>query len=104
MITSDIFLLGLLAVSISTSLVTEAVKKICADHNISYPANTLAGIIACILSVLIGVGYSVVAAIPFSASWVVYMIALTGLSWVCAMVGYDKVIQTLGQLNLIKKG
>ena len=104
MITMDIFLLGLLAVSVFTGLATEGVKKICAEHNIGYAANTLAGTIAGILAILIGSGYAVVAAIPFSASLIVYILALMCLSWICAMAGYDKVIQTLGQLNIAKKG
>lgn len=35
----------------------------------------------------------------FDVTWVVYLIALIGLSWLCAMVGYDKVIQALSQIR-----
>lgn len=92
MITMDIFLLGLLVISTLTGLTTEAVKKILTEHNVAYRANTVAGIVATVLSVGVGIGYSIIAGISFSAALVVYIIALMFMSWLCSMVGYDKVI------------
>lgn len=102
MITMDIFLLGLMIVSTLTGLVTEAVKKIMAERNCEYRPNTIAGIVASALSAVIGICYVVLAGITFNAQIVVYIIALIFMSWLCAMVGYDKVIGLFKNTN--KKG
>lgn len=92
MITFDTFLTGLMIISALTGFVTEAVKKILDEHNKTYRTNTLAGIVAAALSLLVGVGYVILAGIAFSLQIVVYIIALILLSWLCSMVGYDKVL------------
>lgn len=93
MITFETFLTGLMLVSGLTGLVTEAVKKILDEHKVKNVAsNTLAGIVSAVLSILISIGYVIIAAIPFTAQIVVCIVALMLLSWLCAMVGYDKVI------------
>ena len=95
MITFDVFLVGLMVVSTLTSLVTEAIKKILAERESKYHANTLAGIVAVILSAGIGAGYIVLTGTSFTSQIVVCIIALMFMSWLCAMVGYDKVIDYL---------
>lgn len=95
MITFDVFLVGLMVVSTLTSLVTEAIKKILAERESKYNANTLAGIVAVILSAGIGAGYIVLTGTSFTSQIVVCIIALMFMSWLCAMVGYDKVIDYL---------
>lgn len=92
MITMDVFLTGLLVVSTLTGLSTEAVKKILTEFKVGYHANTLAGIVSTVLSVAIGVGYVIIAGLSFTASMIVCIVALAFVSWLCAMVGYDKVI------------
>lgn len=59
----------------------------------------VAGIVAVVFSVLVDIGYTVVNNMAFDAVWVVYLISLIILSWLCAMLGYDKVIQTLAQIG-----
>lgn len=100
MINVEIFLLGLLITSTLTGLVTEAVKKILTEHNKTYRANTLAGLVALFLSGAIGAGYIVLTSTVFTSQIVVYLIALVFMSWLCAMVGYDKVIQAIGQFKM----
>ncbi len=95
----EIFLLGLLFVSTLTGLVTEAMKAICKEHGLNYYANTLAGIDATILSILVGCGYVLYTATPVTTQVVISIIALTFTSWLCAMVGYDKVIQAISQFK-----
>lgn len=97
--TLQVFLTGLLLVSILTGLVTEAIKRICEEQNMKYYSNTLAGIVSIVLAILIDVGYTLLNDIKFDVIWAVYLIALIGLSWLCAMVGYDKVIQALAQIR-----
>lgn len=101
MVNFEVFLLGLMIVSTLTSLVTEAVKKILTEYNISYRANTLAGIVSAVLSASIGTGYTLIVGNSFTAQTIVCIVALVFLSWLCAMVGYDKVI---GMFKTIDKG
>lgn len=103
MISFQTFLLGLLLISTLTGLATEAVKNIFIEKNKTYYANTLAGVVALVLSVLIGVGYMLVNELCFTAPNIVYLIALVFMSWLCAMVGYDKVIQAISQFKTSEK-
>lgn len=95
MITFETFLVGLLVVSTLTSLVTEAIKKILNSKNAKHDSNILAGIVAAGLSLMVGTGYVIMNGIAFSAQTVVCIIALMFMSWLCAMVGYDKVVQVI---------
>lgn len=99
MVNLEMFLLGLLITSTLTSLVTEAIKKLLAERDINYYSNTLVGVVALVLSVAIGVGYCVVAGIDFTSKIVVCLVAQVFMSWLCAMVGYDKVIQAVAQFK-----
>ena len=97
---TEIFLIGLMFISTLTGLVTEAIKKIFTEHNKTYHSNTISGIVSAILSVCVGVGYIIVQNIGFTAQNIVYIVALVFMSWLCAMVGYDKII---GQFKNTKK-
>ena len=99
MLSLEVFLLGLLITSTLTSLVTEAVKKIMAEHNKTYRANTLVGIVALLLSVAIGSGYIVLNGLEFTSAVIICLIAQVFMSWLCAMVGYDKVIQAISEFK-----
>lgn len=102
MISMDIFLLGLMIVSTLTGLVTEAIKKIVAERNVTYRPNTIAGIVAAVLSAALGVGYVIANGIDFTAQIVVYIIAMMFIGWLGAMVGYDKITDLFTKTN--KKG
>lgn len=91
-VTIDVFLLGLMVISTLTSLTTQGIKKILNERNITYRSNALAGIIAIVLSAAIGAGYAVVTGIAFNAQTIICIVALMYMSWLCAMVGYDKII------------
>lgn len=99
MITHEIFLLGLLLVSILTGLFTEAVKGWLRERDVGYYSNALAGYIAVILSILVSVGYLILTETAFNAKMAVYLISMMLLSWLGAMVGYDKVIQAISQFE-----
>lgn len=99
MINFEIFMLGVLVTSVFTGLVTEAIKNILSEHNVAYRANTLAGIVALVLSSAIGFGYAILSDINFTSDIVVCWVALIFVSWLCAMVGYDKVIQAISQFK-----
>ena len=93
------FFLSLMVVSALTSLTTEGIKKILTEHNKTFPPNSLSGIVAAVLSAAISIGYCVVTGTGFTSQSVVYALALIFLSWLCAMVGYDKVSQTITQMK-----
>ena len=97
------FLTALFAVSAITSLTTEAVKKALDDRNKTYHTNTLTGIIALIISSASGIGYTFVSGIGFTPSTVVSIVGFAFMSWLCAMVGYDKIAQTIGQFKTTKE-
>lgn len=94
----QVFLMLLLVVSVFTSLTVEAIKKfVGSNHTIS--CNIVAGITAVVLSVAVGVFYCILAEVSFNSHILVYLITLTFLSWLCSMVGYDKVIQAITQVT-----
>lgn len=95
----EIALMLLLVVATMTGLVTEAVKKVLQEGNISYKPNLLAGLVAVALSVGVGAAYIVLTETALTAQMGVYLIALVFLSWLSAMVGYDKVVQTISQIK-----
>jgi hypothetical protein len=103
MINFEVFLLGMILVSTFTGLTTEAVKMVLSARSIKYNANILSGIVAIVLSAAVGVGYMLIADITFTAQTIVYIVALVFLSWLCAMVGYDKVIQVVSQIKTTGK-
>lgn len=103
MMTLEIFLLLLMIISVMNGLFTEAVKKFMEEINVKYKANLLAGAVAAVLSVLIGTGYIILTEAHVNEKLAVMLIALMLLSWLSAMVGYDKVIQAISQFKINKK-
>ena len=95
----EIALMLLLVVATMTGLVTEAVKKVLQEGNVSYKPNLLAGLVAVALSVGGGAAYIVLTETALNGKLSVYLIALVFLSWLSAMVGYDKVVQTISQIK-----
>lgn len=103
MVSLQIFLLGLLMVSTLTGLATEAIKRLLEEHGAKYYSNTLAGLVSLVISLAVGVGYVLLGNMEFTTSIIVYLVALIFMSWLCAMVGYDKVIQAIGQFKSYEK-
>ena len=97
----EVFLFLLLITSVMTSLFVEGIKKMLGDKY-NFSSNILAGIVSIVVGVVVGVFYIILAEITFNAQMVVYFITLVSLSWLCAMVGYDKVVQAITQLKIDK--
>ena len=95
----SVFLMLLLIISTFTGLVTEAVKKCLQEKGKTYYANTLAGCVSVGLAIAVGAAYIILTGAAINAQMAVYLIALLFLSWLAAMVGYDKVIQTIAQIR-----
>lgn len=104
MVSLQVFLIGLSAVSVLTGIVTEAVKHVLNSLNRTYQSNILSGIVAAILAAAIGVGYVIIAGVGFTAANIVCIVALAFMGWLSAMVGYDKVVQVINQFKNVKKG
>lgn len=95
--------LALLALtSALTTLATEAVKTMIPEK-VEYSKNVLAGIVAIAVGIAVSVGYCILTKTPATKETIVYAICLVALSWICAMVGYDKVVQTITQIHTTKK-
>lgn len=96
----DMFAFALLVVSTLTGLVVQAIKAMLAEnHIVMKKPNTVAGIVAVVLAALLGVGWVLYTGAVWSVQLVLLLVALAFLSWLCAMLGYDKVMQTLAQLK-----
>lgn len=99
----QVFLMMLLIASTLTGLATEAVKVWLTERNKKYYANALAGYVSIVVSALVGVIYIIMTEATFTSQMVVFLITLVFLSWLAAMVGYDKVIQTITQFKINNK-
>ena len=102
MMSMEFFLTLLIGVSVFTALVTEAVKEMMDEYGKTYKSNILAGVVSVVLSVLAGVGYMVMTEAQINVKMAVILIALVLLSWPCAIVGYDKVMQAISQIKVAK--
>lgn len=98
----EVFLFLLLTVSIFTGLTVEALKKLLGENN-KYSSNILACVVSIVLSVIIGVFYCILTGVIFNPVIIICIVALVFLSWLCAMVGYDKVIQAITQIRTTKQ-
>ena len=99
--TMETFLLLLTSLSIITGLVTEGVKKFLDTSNVKYTSNILVLIIAVFVG---GVG-TVIYYLSKDVTWTYMNITSIFLmiiaNWLGAMIGYDKVIQTIKQLGVM---
>lgn len=88
---------ALAIVSALTTLSVQGIKKILDEQGKQYKSNLLAAIVSIVLSVTSVIGYVLYNGIAFSVQIVVMAVAFAFLSWLCAMVGYDKIVQLFKQ-------
>lgn len=94
------FIVSALAfVSVLTSLTVEGIKKLLDEQGKEYKSNLLAAIVAVVLSIAAMVCYVLYFGVGFSIQIVVITVCFAFFSWLCAMVGYDKVIQLIKQIS-----
>ena len=98
----DMFLFLMLIVSVLTGLFVEAIKKVLDSVGMKCNANLISGVVATVLAVCIDTGYIIMTDVAMNSKMAVMLIALVLLSWLCAMVGYDKVMQAVTQLKVNK--
>ncbi len=97
--TMTVFLIILAACAAITSLLTEGIKKFLNELKVTYASNVLvlavAVIVGCGATALYYVNYQ----IPFNALNSVYLALIGIANWLGAMLGYDKVRQTISQIG-----
>lgn len=94
---------ALLAVSLLTNLTVEGIKKLLDGTNTKYSSNILAAILSTILSGAVCAIYLIMNDIGFSVKIGVEIVVLMYLGFLVSTVGYDKVVQTLKQLQANKE-
>lgn len=94
---------ALLAVSLLTNLTVEGIKKLLDGTNAKYSSNILAAILSTILSGAVCAIYLIMNDIGFSVKIRVEIVVLMYLGFLVSTVGYDKVMQTLKQLQASKE-
>lgn len=100
--TVTLFITLLAFFSTITSLCTEGLKKLFCEHGLKYSSNLIAIVVACIVGTLGTGAYYIIYSIPFTAVNIVCIFLMGCASAVCAMVGYDKVVQTIQQIKIKK--
>ena len=94
---------ALLAVSLLTNLTVEGIKKLLDGTNAKYSSNILAAILSTILSGAVCAIHLIMNDIGFSVKIGVEIVVLMYLGFLVSTVGYDKVMQTLKQLQTNKE-
>lgn len=93
-----IFITLLFAFSVVTGLIVQAIKQFVTDkQNFSY--NILALIIALIVGVCGTAIYYQLNSITYTANSIIFMILLGLGSALCSMLGYDKIVQAIQQIQ-----
>ena len=82
-----------------TTLTTEGLKKILDEMGKTYKSNLLAGIVAIVISIGAVICYVLYFGNPFTVQTGVMLICFTYLSWLAAMVNFDKLKQLLEQFK-----
>lgn len=102
--TVETFLILLTILSIITSLFTEGIKKFLDLLKLRYASN----IVALCVAVVVGISGTVIFYIWNDYEWttlnMICMFLMTAANWLGAMVGYDKVKQTILQVISIMGG
>ena len=101
--TVEVMLVLLAILSAVTSLVTEGVKKILNKKEKEYATNVVVWVVAAILGGGVTAIFYLAFGIPWTALNIVYIFVMIVASGLGAMVGYDKVIQTVTQVGQIVK-
>lgn len=91
----EIFVYVIMAVSIITSLVVEALKMIIkrTDYNV------IAGFVSIILTIFAAAGYAIWYNVAIDAKYIIFFIGVAFASWLSAMLGFDKVKQAVIQIG-----
>lgn len=98
MITIEAFMTMLFAVSVVTGLVTQAVKNCLDGLKMAYSSNILAGVVSVVVGGFACYGHCLYTGAEMNQLTISVYVAFVVMSWICAMVGYDKVVQAFKQI------
>lgn len=97
--TVELFLILLTILSVATSLFTEGVKMLLDSLNLKYASN----IVVLFVSIIVGGIGTVVFYLWNDIAWtslnIICLFLMICANWLCAMVGYDKVMQAITQIK-----
>lgn len=97
MVNFELMLTGVLAVSVATSLTTEAIKMLAGDRKWNW--NIVSCIVTLVLAIGACAGYAINNNVALTAQFALVVIAFTYICWLCAMLGYDKVTEAFGKIK-----
>lgn len=95
-------LTALLIISAITNLSVEGIKKLLDGSNIKYSSNILAAILSIVIACVVSAIHMIMTNIAFTTKIGVEIAILMYLSFLVSTVGYDKVVQTLKQIQAAK--
>lgn len=101
MVTMETFMTGVLGVCIATNLTTEVIKMLAGERKLNW--NIVSFAVALVLSVAVSAGYVVTNGVVMTAQLGVVIVAFVYVSWLCAMLGYDKVKEAFTQFKTPKE-
>lgn len=96
---TNFFIIALTAITIFTTLFTQAIKKLLDDQHIKYSSNILAVIVSFAVSIVSSIFYLIYTQTPMTPQIFVEIVCLSLLSFLTATLGYDKVIQAIAQIK-----
>lgn len=94
---------ALLIVSIITNLTVEGIKKMLANTTFKYSSNVLAAIVSIVITCAVSIIYLIMNDITFSLKIGVEITILMYLGFLTSTVGYDKVVQMIEQIQIVKE-
>lgn len=90
---------ALLIISLLTNLTVEGVKKLLDETSVKYSSNVLAAIFSVVIAGITCAVYLIMNDIVFSLKIGVQILVLMYLGFLISTVGYDKVLQTIIQIQ-----
>ena len=102
--TLETFLALLFALAIITSLLTEGIKKLLDWQKETYPSNVL---VLCVSIIVGGLGTAIFYRwnnYAWTSLNIIVIFLMTVANWLVAMLGYDKVKQTIMQIAVVLTG
>lgn len=94
---------GLLIVSLVTNLTVEGIKKLLEGTKVKYSSNVLAAILSVIVACAVCVIYLIMTGTVFTLKIGVEIVVLMYLGFLVSTVGYDKVVQMIKQIQVVKE-
>lgn len=86
-------------ISVLTTLATQAIKVMFDKGGFNYVSNIIAAIVAVVISAFVVIVYPYMNGVQITSQIVCSGIATAFCAVLCACISYDKVIQTLRDLN-----